>query len=250
MSLNLLTMNWTTRIIAVSEDVAASIKKHKRKLSPQLSVILNGVNVRHFAHDKFDKSQIRNAFKIPYTAPVVGTIAVFRFQKRLDVWMEIAAKILHSFPETHFILVGDGPLKPMLLQKRKDLGLEDRIHFAGLQTEVRPYIAAFDLYMMSSVFEGLPIALLENMASGCPVISTDAGGVKEVIRNEVDGLLCPVDNPIMLADLAIRLLQSEDMRSLFGLAARKRIEASFNMEIMVKQLENLYTKLPTGKAIA
>lgn len=238
--MNLTTMNWLTAIVAVSEDVAVSIRRYKPRLRPASRVILNGVDIQKFAPGIFNGKEIRKALNIPEAALVIGTIAVFRFQKRLDLWMEIAQTILTTIPSAYFIMVGDGPLKNMLIEKRKSLGLEERIHLAGLQTEVRPYIAAFDIYMMTSVFEGLPIALLETMASGCAVVSTDAGGIKEVIQNDINGMLCSVRRPEILAELITSLNVNVEKRKQLGISARRRIEETFSMEKMVKELEALY----------
>ncbi len=248
--LNLTTMNWLTTIVAVSEDVAVSIKKHKPNLHAVLQVILNGVNTQEFAPHKFSGKEIRKALNIAEDALIVGTIAVFRFQKRLDVWIEIAQKILTKIPSAHFIIVGDGPLKEMLMEKRKSLGMEERIHFTGLQTEVRPYLAAFDIYMMSSVFEGLPIALLETMASGCAVVSTDAGGIKEVIRHNVDGMLCSVEQPEVLADFVTTLNAAPEKRKQLSISARRRIEEIFSMDKMVEKLEALYLELYSSRRVS
>jgi len=240
--MNLATMNWLTRVIAVSEDVEQSIRKHKSPLKAPLQTVLNGVNTEHFNPGAFNGEEVRRQYNIPADAPVIGTIAVFRFQKRLDLWLQIAADIRKEVPATHFILVGDGPLKDQVLAKCEQLGLQDAVHFTGVQTEVRPYLAAFDLYMMSSIFEGLPIALLEAMASGCAVISTDAGGIKEVIRHEQDGLLCSVDEADKLKTFAVRLMRDKGERERFGAAARTRVENVFSMKYMVNELETLYRK--------
>jgi L-malate glycosyltransferase len=240
---NLLTMDFLTRIVAVSEDVAISIRKHKPRLSAPLQTILNGVNTQHFNRRDFSHVEVRSMLGIPENAPIIGTVAVFRFQKRLDLWMEIASRILTSYPDAHFIIVGDGPLKDQLLQKRKVLGLEGRIHMPGLKTEVRPYLAAMDIYMMSSIFEGLPIALLEAMSMACAIVATGAGGIKEVITHETDGLLCDVDSPLELAKLAIDLLKDEARRNSLSVQARVRIEHQFSMETMVKELEAAYSQI-------
>ena len=238
--MNLLTMNALSTIIAVSGDVATSIRKHKPGLRIPLQTILNGVNTDHFKRNDFNGKAVRDKWKISSEAPIIGTIAVFRFQKRLDLWMELAKKILDAYPETHFILVGDGPLKEQLRAKRDALGLSERIHMPGLETEVRPYLAALDVYMMTSIFEGLPIALLEAMAMECPIISTDAGGIKEVIRDKEDGFLCSVDHPEALVGQAGRLLADRDLRVKYGALARRRVQQGFSMEKMVKELEALY----------
>lgn len=237
---NLFTLNWLAKIIAVSEDVEQSIRKHKSNLTSSLITILNGVNAERFAPGQYKRDEVRSKFNIPVDAPVIGTIAVFRFQKRLDLWIEIAQKIQERCPETHFVIVGDGPLKGLLLEKQKQLSFENRIHFAGTQTEVRPYLSAFDLYMMTSIFEGLPIALLEAMASECAVVSTNAGGIKEVIRPGIDGLLCDVNEPERLVEFAAELIEDVRKRNILARQARKRIKDEFSMEKMVNALEDVY----------
>ena len=237
---NLLTMNWLTRIIAVSEDVEVSIRKHRPFLRRPLQKILNGVNTERFAPDLFSGNPVRQLLNIPQNAPVIGTIAVFRSQKRLDLWIDIAKKISVVKPDAHFIIVGDGPLRSVLEEKRIAHGMVDKIHFTGIQTEVRPYLAAFNVYMMSSVFEGLPIALLEAMSSCCPPITTDAGGIKEIIRHDEDGLICSVDDPWQLVDFAMEILENDKKRKEFGIAARARVEENFSMVRMVRELEEIY----------
>jgi L-malate glycosyltransferase len=240
--MNLATLNDNNKIIAVSADVAESIYRHKPHVRPSISIILNGVNTDHFNREDFEGSLVRKQLGIPLDVPLIGTIAVFRFQKRLDLWMELASSILARNREAHFLIVGDGPLKETLLKKRQSLGLENRLHMPGLQTEVRPYLAAFNIYMMSSLFEGLPIALLEAMAMRCPIISTDAGGIKEVIRPAIDGLLCGVDEPQKLVDHACDLLSRRSLMTQLGDQARERVVKNFSMEKMVNELEELYVK--------
>ena len=240
---NLLTMDLLRLVIAVSADVAESIHRYKPRLKVPIRIILNGVNTEHFNRQLFDGEAVREKFNIPKEAPIIGTVAVFRVQKRLDLWMELAAKILQRCSDAHFIIVGDGPLKNDLIKKRDSLGLQGRVHMPGLETEVRTYLAAFDVYMMSSVFEGLPVALLEAMAMRCPVIATNAGGIKELIRHEVDGLLCTVEEPEKLVANAYALLQDESMRTKYGDQARKRVIDEFSLNKMVTELENVYSSL-------
>lgn len=238
--MNLASIGLLSRIIPVSRDVEDSIRRFKPGLRVPLQVILNGVNTDRFKTGLFKRSLIRSQLQIPEDALVIGIVAVFRVQKRLDLWLENAQLVLSQVPDTHFIIVGDGPLKAELVLKRRHLNLEDRVHFVGTQTEVRPYLSTFDLFMMTSIFEGLPVAMLEAMACGCPVISTDAGGVKEVVRDGIDGLLCPVEHPLTLNELAVDLLRNESKRMQFASSSRQRIVDGFSMEKMVQTLERCY----------
>lgn len=257
--LNKLSFGWQNAAVAVSDDVQQSIRKNAgtsfRELvlpatpgvrmkgkaqQPYLLNILNGVNTAHFVREEQAALQIRKELGIPTNAPVIGTVSVFRFQKRLDVWMEITADILKRVPEAHFIIVGDGPLKEELLAKRKTLGLDERLHMPGLKTNVQPYFSAMDIYMMSSVFEGLPIALLEAMSCSCAVISTKAGGVGEVIEDDISGLLCEVNDYMKLADYGVQLLQNKEQCKALSAGARERVQSDFSIIKMAKQLEELY----------
>ncbi|RYG28092.1 MAG: glycosyltransferase, partial [Chitinophagaceae bacterium] len=189
--LNKLTYNWQTSVIAVSGDVAESIKKNINPIIP-VHTLLNGVAVEKFNRDHEAGLNIRKQYGINENAIVIGTIAVFRFQKRLKEWIDVFKSTEAKHPGIRGIIVGDGMLKEQVLGYLKESGMEGKIITPGLQTEVRPWYSAMDIFMMSSVFEGLPIAMLEAMSMQCAIVTTDAGGIKEVIRNEKDGLLVPV----------------------------------------------------------
>ncbi len=242
--LNKLSFSSQQRVIAVSGDVANSIKTHYRKANPQVQVVLNGINTEKFCKAIPTDRDIRREFDIPATAMVIGVTCVFRVQKRLPVWLEIAKKLHDQFPGTHFLIVGDGPLKAEIHEKAKALGLEERyLHFAGLQTEIRPYLKAMDIFMMSSEFEGLPIALLEAMSMECMPASTAAGGIPELITDNQNGLLVPVAEPLQLVDRLADYLQHPEKAAAMGRAARQTVEAHFSMQQMVSEIETIYDDL-------
>lgn len=241
--MNLATMNMLREVIAVSHEVAVSISKHKPKLQTPVRVISNGVNTDHFSKKLVDGSIVRKILNIPSDAPVIGTVSVFRSQKRLDLWLEIAAKILQAKNKAHFVIVGDGPLREQIIRKCDQLNVNDRVHLTGLITEVRPYLAAFDVYMMCSKFEGMPVAMLEAMSMECAVISTDAGGIKEVIDHNANGMLCSVNDWETLSSFAVQLLDNKVLRSQFGEQGRKKVIANFSIGTLVGSLESLYLQI-------
>jgi glycosyltransferase involved in cell wall biosynthesis len=107
---------------------------------------------------------------------VVGKVAVFRSQKRLWLWIDTAVEILKECPDTHFLLVGDGEWRERILQQIQDSGKADHFHWVGVQKKVIPYLSLMDIYLSTSEFEGLPIAMLEAMSCEVPVVATRAGG--------------------------------------------------------------------------
>ena len=238
--INKWTFNSQSLGIGVSEDVTQSIGKNIKPSIPCVT-ILNGVNTDSFQRNKTDERKtIRNQYNIPQEAIVVGTVAVFRFQKRLDKWLEVMAVAIAQNPNIFGIIAGAGPLEQEIYAKHATLQLEGKVLFAGLQTNVKPYYEAMDIFMMSSSFEGLPIALLEAMSMECAIVTTDAGGIKEVINDEIDGLLVSVDKYEKLSSLLTELSNDKEKLNFFQSQARKKVADSFSIVSMINQLESYY----------
>lgn len=242
---NKFTFGSQAKVLAVSEDVADSIRKHYHKSKPEIQVVLNGINVDKFSRTLYTGSDIRTQFNIPQSAIVIGITCVFRKQKRLTTWLENAAKIRKLYPDVHFIIVGDGVLKDEVFAKVDTLEMRGYTHFAGLQAEVRPYIAAMNIFMMTSEFEGLPVALLEAMSMGCMPACTAAGGIGELITNDVNGILVPVDKPEQLVEKISEYILYPEKIKAAATAARKTVINGFGLTTMVKEIEEIYSEVVT-----
>lgn len=238
-TLNTLTWPLQDRAIAVSRDVAQSITTHIGNRIP-VETILNGVDTHRFTKPVRPDTALRRALDIPDTAPVVGTVAVFRTQKRLDLWMQAAARIRAAIPDVHFLLVGDGPLKDKVRSWIGQHQLTHAVALPGLQADVRPYLAAIDVFMMSSEFEGLPVALLEAMAMECVPVCTAVGGIAEAVTSTHDGFTVPPGDANALADAAIHVLTDTARRRQLGEQARQTVIARFSMQRMTDALEQVY----------
>jgi L-malate glycosyltransferase len=241
--LNKMSYDSQERVIAVSEDVANSIKKHYHKSRPAIQVVMNGINTDKYEYAHVNGRDIRAELNIPATSTVIGITCVFRKQKRLDIWLEIARALHTKHPETVFIIVGDGVLKKEIHQKSQSLKMENYLHFVGLQAETRPYLKAMDVFMMSSEFEGLPIALLEAMSMCCMPACTAAGGIPELIKDGMNGVLVPVEDPMQMVERLSRYLRQPDQIKLLGKAARVTVIESFAMQKMVNELETIYDNI-------
>lgn len=241
--LNKLSFSNQKKVIAVSSDVAKSIKKHYHKSKPPVQVVTNGINTEKFSDSTHVERDIRKELKISADVTVIGIVCVFRVQKRLHIWLEIAAKLYEKNPRIAFLIVGDGPLKEEIYAQRRLLKMEGCLHFAGLQAEVRPYLKAMNIFMMSSEFEGLPIALLEAMSMGCMPACTAAGGIPELIEDNKNGLLVPVSSPLQLADRLLEYLENPAKVVQIGKAARETVLTCFSVQKMVNELENIYEEV-------
>lgn len=235
--LNRITLPLSHRVIAVSEEVARSILAVKGS-SFAVDVIKNGVDIDLFSG--LDRGSARDALRIPDTSLVVGNVCVFRKQKRLLVWLSLAEQVHREYPEVIFLLVGAGPLAPEVAAHIQANHMQPYVICPGLQTDVRPFLACMDIFMITSEFEGLPVAMLEAMAAGIPVVSTQAGGIGEVVGDGREGFVVPVETPESLLMPLQRLIQDESLRNKLGRNAYQRVQSAFSLQRMTQQLEALY----------
>ncbi|WP_035463727.1 glycosyltransferase [Algoriphagus vanfongensis] len=239
--------------IAVSYEVALSMQlnsiwdPYQRGGRLQVKVIQNGVNTDVFVK-KEDELALKEKLAIPLDSPIIGKVAVFRSQKRLWLWVEVAIKILQQFPQVHFLLVGDGEWRSKLENQISASGWQDHFHLVGVQKDVLPYLRIMDIYMSSSEFEGLPIAMLEAMSCEVPVVATRAGGIGEVILHGKQGYLCGIDDWEELEKYCLQLLQNPTARDEMGEASRKQVLENFSMKKMVAELESIYLASQASKS--
>jgi glycosyltransferase involved in cell wall biosynthesis len=242
---NRLTWRLQRRVIAVSAEVAESIRRHLGARVP-VTVVRNGIETDGPAPAPAELAALRAQCGIAGGAPLVGTVAVLRRQKRLDLWLEAARRLRVELPSCRFLIVGDGPLRGELEAEAGRLGIAEAVVFAGLQSPVAPFLAACDVVMISSEFEGLPLALLEAMAAERAVVATRVGGIPEVVEDGVSGVLVPFGDPAALAAAAAALLAEPERRRRLGAAARRRVEAEFAVARMARELESIYRQVATG----
>ncbi len=249
-TLNKLTYNSQSLALGVSDDVTNSINTYIKPKIP-VKTLLNGVNTKSFLRNPASGLKTRKSLGIPGDALVIGNVAVFRFQKRLVEWLQVFKKIEEKNPSVYGIIVGFGPLEQEVKAEVERLNLGGKVFFPGLQTEVKPYFSAMDIFMMSSSFEGLPIALLEAMSMECAAVVTDAGGIKEVIRDKQDGMICKVEEWQKLSELCQELIDNPEQLAKLKIAARQRVVNSFSLTKMVESLEEIYLslapRLPKGE---
>jgi glycosyltransferase involved in cell wall biosynthesis len=244
---SLATWRMHRQVIAVSNEVAASIRRYAGTRVP-IRVVQNGLTLERFRREEHDAAGARQALGVAPGAPLVGTVAVFRVQKRLDVWLRVAERVRRRCPAARFVIVGDGPLKKEVETQIEALGLGDCVKLTGLLEDVRPLLAAMDVYLMSSDFEGLPIALLEAMAMEVPPVATAVGGIPEVLTPGSGGTVVPKGEIEALAsDVEALLRMPEAERRARGAASRRRVAEAFSSNRMMREIESVYREV-TGRA--
>ena len=188
-------------------------------------------------------ADVRAELGIEPGAPVLGVVCELRAQKALEVLFEAAALLLAEFPTLKVLVAGDGPERARLEEGARRLGVADTVLFLGIRRDVPAVLAAVDVAVLSSDYEGSPLSVMEYMAAAKPVVSTRVGGVPELVQEDVHGLLVEPRDPEALAEAVARLLRDPALAKRLGTEGRKRQQREFSLEAMVGRIEDLYEEL-------
>jgi glycosyltransferase involved in cell wall biosynthesis len=186
---------------------------------------------------------VRAELGIGVDAPVVGTVCELRPQKALEVLVEAADLLRERVPGLRVLIVGDGPERERLEELVRRRGLDSVVTFPGLRRDVSDLLAAFDLCVCCSDYEGSPLAVMEYMAAGKPVVATRVGGVPDLVEDGVNGLLVGPRDPVALAEAVAELLVDPVRRQEMGERGRQRQRREFDLDATVRRLEDLYEAL-------
>lgn len=212
-------------------------------VSPErITRIANGVDTDRFTPHG-DGAAFRHALGVPEAAPLIGFAGRLSHEKGPDQFVQMAARVLRERADVHFALVGDGNMAGMLRATVAGLGLAQQVHFAGHHTDMAGVYPAFDILAATSRSEGMPLALLEAMACGCPVVAMAAGGVAEVVELGVTGLTADPGDWEGIALRVLDLLATPEHRRAMAGAARRRVEERFRLERSVRETVRLYRDL-------
>jgi glycosyltransferase involved in cell wall biosynthesis len=232
---NRLATRLTDRMLAVSGRAADVSRKVDRVAESKLEVIHNGVDLNLY-RTRFDRS----------AGAVTRAIHVARLDyptKDQRTLLRAIRMVVDRRPAFSLDIVGDGPDRPMLEALRDDLQLRRSINFLGARTDVHKLLPEADLFVLSSTTEGLPMTILEAMAAGLPVVSTDVGGIAEVVAPGRTGLLVPPQSPGALAAAILELVNEPQRAVTMGLAARRRVEEKFDVRVVAAGYEDVYRRL-------
>jgi glycosyltransferase involved in cell wall biosynthesis len=177
---------------------------------------------------------------------ILGTVGRLYYQKDPLTLIRSFKIINDKIPNTKLILVGDGPLENECIQLVKDLKLEATVKLEGYQKDSRSYYKKFDIFVLSSHYEGMPYALLEAMSMGIPAVGTNVIGIKDLIVHGQTGYLVPEENYVAFADAVIKLIENPENLINYSLNAKNRARFNFNFAEGIKQYQNFYSSLCYG----
>ncbi len=227
-------------IITISQDTRKRLIKGGLK-QKDVAVLYNGIDTNQWNRTNC-KPILRKELNIRDDEFLVGTVARITYDKDFPTFYRVARDVVKLMPNVRFVVVGDGYGNELEEAKKKvvSLGLENIIFFTGHRTDLKDIYSSFDLFLMTSLTEGLPNTVLEAMVLEVPVVATAVGGVPELVITGQNGLLCPVGDVEALTNAVCRLLQNPQLRSGMARKSRKRIEEKFNFCKRVRLLEDIY----------
>ena len=205
-----------------------------------------GIDVGHVA--AAPPAKLHEELWLPHEAPLVGNVAALVPHKGQRHLIEAAALVVRQVPDTRFIIAGEGELRPALERQIKEHHLEKHVLLAGFRPDVLSLHKAFDIFVMSSVTEGLGTSLLDAMAAGKPIVATRTGGIPEVVVDGETGLLVPPRDHQAMATAIVRLLKDHQLRMRMGNAGSARVRQKFSAERMVQGTLRVYESVARRNA--
>lgn len=240
---NIATYGMSDASMAVSTGVRSSqARTNLGRVTRGTRIVRNGIDVEAVRRDAEPPADLAH--------PAYGVVGHLRRLKGVDIFLEASRLVAAEMPEATGVIVGSGEDEAELRLLRSRLGVEESVDFLGYRRDARRLLHAFDVFVVPSRHEGLPVALLEAMALGRPVVATSVGGVPEVIRDGVNGLLVPPEDPAALAVGIVRLLRDRELAGRLAARGAETVEGSFTGTLMAEQILAVYEQVMRARRSA
>jgi glycosyltransferase involved in cell wall biosynthesis len=231
---------WTTWAIAISEGAKQFLVEKKHVRADRVEIIPNGIPLDRFTNLPDEAGwKKREELGIPRESPVIGIVGMFHEIKGHRYFLEAAASVTRSFPDAVFLIVGDGEIRADLEHRLGKSRLLKNVRLLGQREDIPELLQAMDVYVCASISETFPLTVLEAMASGRAIVTTDCGGPSEMIRDGWSGFVVPIRNSGALAEKIALVLGDASRRTSFGHNAAMQAKA-YDIRVTVAELERLY----------
>lgn len=233
---------FSKKVIGVSRDIAQLYIQKFKLPRAKVATILNGIDLSVFAHKASNREQtLEHGFSSgTLLLGIVARLALVKDHKTLFAACRIVAQSHSNF---RLVVIGDGPERENLVQLSRQLGLSDTILFTGARRDIVDVLNCLDIFVLSSVSEGISMTLLEAMACELPVVATRVGGNPEVVVEGVTGFLVPPQDPPALAERLLILMNNPGLRKSMGTAGRARVLSDFSLQKSVKAYLECYRQV-------
>lgn len=234
-------------ILTISEDTKNRLIKNTIK-KDDIKVLPNGIDCDHWKNER-GRPVLRKEFSIKPDEFLIGTVARIAYDKDLPTFFEVAKAVVGQMPNVKFVIVGDGYGSELEDARTmvNEMKLDSKIIFTGHRNDLLDVYASFDLFLMTSLSEGMPNTVLEAMAMGVPVISTNVGGLSELVKHGKTGFLSEVGDYKCLSEYLLSLLKNHELLTQNAIFARIIITEKFSFKNRVKNLEKYYIQIIDNK---
>jgi glycosyltransferase involved in cell wall biosynthesis len=239
---------FVNRIIAVTEETKKNLIRFEKIPGKKIQVIHNGIS-GIAPSTKSQNELTRKELGLTQYQFIIGTVARLEMQKGLIYLIRAFPQILRGFPDSCLLITGQGSQYETLRMEAKILGIEKNVKLTGPKLEVGQIFNILDIYVLPSVWEGLPISLLEAMSSQRPIVATQVGGIPQVITDGESGILIPPACESSIALAVCALLKDSSLRTRLAQGARRRFEKEFTAARMVKAHQSIYLNCLCQKRI-
>ena len=237
-----LTAKITTHFVAVSDQNRIKGEGYGIFRRQNCHLIRSGVDFTLFPNSGRSKLQKKMELGLAPTDMIVGNVASFTPSKGLHFFLQAARKIKDQLPGVRFIIAGDGELRPQLEQMISQLRLEESVQLLGWRRDIPDLLETFDVFLLTSLWEGLPRVLVEAALTSIPIVASNVDGVPEVTQDGKNGFLVAPGDIDTMADRVVRLLRDQRLRETMGQSGRL-IGEDFSLEKMLHEYSHLYIKL-------
>jgi glycosyltransferase involved in cell wall biosynthesis len=237
----------TDGFIGVAAAHGDYLIENERFPASKVHVISNGVDCQRFRPSPEDRASARKELGVSEQAPLVGIVAALRPEKNHELFLRAAALVQRRLPAARFVIIGDGPERQKCDQWAKELGLSEFVYFIGSRSDVPRWLAAIDLFALTSHNEANPVSILEAMACGIPVVAPKVGSIAETVIEGKTGFLVEPGDEFAQAQRWMDLLADKTPAQQMGLEGRRIVMDSWSLERMVNGYEKLIERVYTAK---
>lgn len=231
--------HFANKVVGVSDHTSQNLIRYEKISKKKIVTIPNGIDESVYDIDvNFEKK--KQELGIKGNGPVIGLGVRLSEQKGITYLLQAMQYLIKEFPDITLLIAGDGCLEQALKKEAQDLGVENHTMFLGPRLDVPELLKLFDLYVLPSLWEGLPMVLLEAMAAGCPIVATDVGGNSMAITHGQNGSLVEPKNPRLFASEIMKLLKDDDLRKSYIKNGLETFKLKFSARIMTEQYQKLY----------
>ena len=236
------------RFCCVSDEIAAAASKWRTIPRSKVDVVPNGISTA-LPPDLAQPESVRAALGIPGSAPVIGTVGRLAEVKCQALLIRAFRRVQVLFPDVRLLLVGDGPERANLENLTRELGLTDRVHFLGYQSQPEQFFRIMDVLALTSRSEGFPVSLLEAWRAAVPTVCTAVGGIPSIINHGINGLLVTSGDEVAVAEALTRVLGDRNFGARLGEAGRREFSDRYSLDRMMAEYERRYHELLTRPTV-